>query len=58
MSLTLMAQKQMALAETAQGNTAHRFTNLYSLSRSQIWLGEQKCRPARYHGSSSAKGGS
>lgn len=33
-----MAQKQMALAETAQGNIAHRFTNLYSLMHWDYWL--------------------
>lgn len=38
MSLTTMAQKQMALAETAQGNTEHRFTNLYSLMHWDYWL--------------------
>jgi len=38
MSLTLMAQKQMALAETAQGNTEQRFTNLYSLMHWDYWL--------------------
>ena len=38
MSRTMMAQKQMALAVTAQGNTEHRFTNLYSLMHWDYWL--------------------
>lgn len=38
MSRTLMAQKQMTLAETAQSNPEHRFTNLYSLMHWDYWL--------------------
>jgi len=38
MSLTLMAQKQMTLAKSAQGNPDHRFTNLYSLMHWDYWL--------------------
>ena len=38
MSLTKMAQKQMTLAETAQRDPAHRFTNLYSLMHWDYWL--------------------
>ena len=38
MSLTMMAQKQMALAKTAQGSPEHRFTNLYSLMHWDYWL--------------------
>jgi group II intron reverse transcriptase/maturase len=38
MNLTMMAQKQMTLAKTAQGNPNHRFTNLYSLMHWDYWL--------------------
>ncbi len=38
MSRTKMAQKQMALAKTAQENPEHRFTNLYSLMHWDYWL--------------------
>jgi len=38
MSQTMMAQKQMALAITAQGNPHYRFTNLYSLMHWDEWL--------------------
>lgn len=38
MSLTKMAQKQMILAETAQHDPTHRFTNLYSLMHWDYWL--------------------
>jgi hypothetical protein len=52
---------RLAFAQHDLADAAARFMesarlNL-RLSRSQIWLGEHKCRPARYHGSSSAKGG-
>jgi RNA-directed DNA polymerase len=38
MHLTKMAQKQMALAKTAQDNQEHRFDNLYSLMHWDPWL--------------------
>jgi len=38
MNLTMMAQKQMTLAQTAQSNPDHRFTNLYSLLHWDYWL--------------------
>jgi RNA-directed DNA polymerase len=38
MNLTLMAQKQMTLAKTAQSNPEYRFTNLYSLTHWDYWL--------------------
>ena len=33
-----MAQKQMTLAKTAQGDSTHRFTNLYSLMHWDYWI--------------------
>jgi RNA-directed DNA polymerase len=33
-----MAQKQMTLAKTAQGDASHRFTNLYSLMHWDYWI--------------------
>ncbi|HZA29435.1 MAG TPA: reverse transcriptase domain-containing protein [Gammaproteobacteria bacterium] len=33
-----MAQKQMTLAKTAQGDSSHRFTNLYSLMHWDYWI--------------------
>lgn len=33
-----MAQKQMILAKTAQSNSTHRFTNLYSLLHWDYWM--------------------
>lgn len=38
MSQTMMAQKQMTLAKTAQENPSHRFTNLYSLMHWDYWI--------------------
>jgi RNA-directed DNA polymerase len=38
MSLTMMAQKQLALAQTAQANPHYRFTNLYSLMHWGEWI--------------------
>jgi retron-type reverse transcriptase len=33
-----MAQKQLTLANTAQANPTHRFTNLYSLMHWDLWI--------------------
>jgi RNA-directed DNA polymerase len=38
MNQTIMAQKQRALAQTAQQNPEHRFSNLYSLLHWDYWL--------------------
>jgi RNA-directed DNA polymerase len=38
MSQTMMSQKQMKLAITAQENPEHRFTNLYSLMHWDYWI--------------------
>jgi RNA-directed DNA polymerase len=38
MSQTMMSQKQMKLAITAQENPTHRFTNLYSLMHWDYWI--------------------
>src|SRR4030067_2149444 len=38
MSQTMMSQKQMKLAITAQENPAYRFTNLYSLMHWDYWI--------------------
>jgi RNA-directed DNA polymerase len=38
MSQTMMSQKQMKLAITAQENPEHRFTNLYSLMHWEYWI--------------------
>src|SRR5712692_6163649 len=38
MSQAVMAQKQLTLANTAQANPTHRFTNLYSLMHWDIWI--------------------
>lgn len=38
MSRTLIAQKQMTLAKTAQEYPQHRFTNLYSLMHWDYWI--------------------
>jgi hypothetical protein len=41
MSQTMMSQKQMKLAITAQENPTHRFTNLYSLMHWDYWINVQ-----------------
>src|SRR5882672_1499823 len=38
MSQAIMAQKQKTLAEAAQANPEHRFTNLYSLMHWDYWI--------------------
>ena len=38
MSQAIMAQKQKTLAEAAQANPRHRFTNLYSLMHWDYWI--------------------
>jgi RNA-directed DNA polymerase len=38
MDPTMMAQKQMTLAQTAQANPYHRFKNLYSLMHWDYWI--------------------
>jgi RNA-directed DNA polymerase len=38
MSQAMMAQKQKTLAEAAQANPEHRFTNLYSLMHWDYWI--------------------
>lgn len=38
MSQTMMSQKQMKLAKTAQENPEYRFTNLYSLMHWDYWI--------------------
>ena len=38
MSQTIMAQKQKTLAQAAQANPEHRFTNLYSLMHWDYWI--------------------
>lgn len=38
MSQAIMAQKQKTLAEAAQANPTHRFTNLYSLMHWDYWI--------------------
>jgi group II intron reverse transcriptase/maturase len=38
MDRTMMAQKQMTLAQTAQANPDHRFKNLYSLMHWDYWI--------------------
>jgi RNA-directed DNA polymerase len=38
MSQAVMAQKQLTLANTAQANPTHRFTNLYSLMHWDLWI--------------------
>ena len=38
MSQAIMAQKQKTLAEAAQANPDHRFTNLYSLMHWDYWI--------------------
>ncbi len=38
MNQAMMTQKQMTLANTAQENPNHRFTNLYSLMHWDYWI--------------------
>jgi hypothetical protein len=54
MNRTKMAQKQMALAKSAQENPEHRFTNLYSLLHWDYWLDCAACAVLARPGSSTA----
>lgn len=54
MSLTLMAQKQRTLAETAKTNPTHRFSNLYSLMHWDYWIRNAMDRVLARPGSSTA----
>jgi group II intron reverse transcriptase/maturase len=54
MSLTQMAQKQLALATTAQAHPEHRFTNLYDLLHWDHWLRSSADKVLARPGSSTA----
>src|SRR5262249_38397422 len=54
MNLTMMAQKQRTLAETAKANPTHRFPNLYSLMHWDYWMRTAMDRVLARPGSSTA----